>query len=120
MSTIAERVARGAAWLDDVRPGWRDQVSLDAIDLNSNQRCVMGQVFAGESEKDGFTVGCEIKYRSLGDGVGIGDLGFNAVAPLGLDLMDPVRWARIRHQTAELEAEWRRVIHAPQPARVIA
>jgi hypothetical protein len=47
MSTIAERVAAGAAWLDEREPGWIDRIDLDTLDLRDCTRCVGGQL-AGE------------------------------------------------------------------------
>lgn len=38
---------RGAAWLDAVEPGWRDQVNLERLNIEDPTSCVCGQVFAG-------------------------------------------------------------------------
>lgn len=114
MSTISERVARGAAWLDDVRPGWRDQVSLTTLTLANSRLCILGQVFGQDDERGGFWVGTEHLYnafRGAPEG-GIDVLGFNPY----ISESD----AKINAERFLLEAEWRRVIHAPQPARVIA
>lgn len=43
--TIAERVARGAALLDEKLPGWDKDINLDRLDLSSSCRCVVGQLF---------------------------------------------------------------------------
>lgn len=45
MSTISERVARGAAWLDENKPEWWRRVSLIELEMASPCRCVLGQVF---------------------------------------------------------------------------
>lgn len=45
---LSVRVERGAAWLDETRPGWWREVDLATLDLGSSCRCVLGQVF----EKD--------------------------------------------------------------------
>jgi hypothetical protein len=42
---LAERVERGAALLDERRPGWWDEVDLSKLDLNSCCRCVLGQLW---------------------------------------------------------------------------
>jgi hypothetical protein len=39
------RVAAGAAWLDEVEPGWMSLIDLDNLDVASVRRCVCGQVF---------------------------------------------------------------------------
>jgi hypothetical protein len=44
MATIAERVARGAALLDEREPGWWQRIDLDRLDLGSPCRCVLGQL----------------------------------------------------------------------------
>lgn len=42
--TIQETVARGAAWLDGVEPGWWDRVNLDTLHMESCKNCVLGQL----------------------------------------------------------------------------
>lgn len=44
MSTIAERVAAGAAFLDAREPGWWQRIDLDTLDLQAPCRCVLGQL----------------------------------------------------------------------------
>lgn len=53
-----KRIELGAAWLDEVKPGWVDLVDLEKLYLGSCTRCVLGQLFA-ENEKDlnGFDMG---------------------------------------------------------------
>jgi hypothetical protein len=36
---------RGAAWLDEYRPGWRSAINWGALDMNSWSACVAGQAF---------------------------------------------------------------------------
>jgi hypothetical protein len=48
MTTIAERVAAGAAFLDEHDPGWWEEdveraISLDWLDLGDDETCVLGQ-----------------------------------------------------------------------------
>jgi hypothetical protein len=43
-STIAERVAAGAAWLDANRPGWVERIDLETLDLGDPCRCIVGQL----------------------------------------------------------------------------
>ena len=42
---VEERVARGAAWLDKEKPGWREDINLDALTMSSCSRCVLGQLY---------------------------------------------------------------------------
>jgi hypothetical protein len=44
MSTIAERVDAGAAWLDNHYPRWVDRIDLDTLDLGNCTRCIGGQL----------------------------------------------------------------------------
>jgi hypothetical protein len=45
MTTIDDRVAAGAAWLDANRPGWWQRINLDTLDLGDPCRCVLGQEY---------------------------------------------------------------------------
>ena len=42
-----QRAARGAAYLDEVDPGWHRLVDADALDLGSRHACVLGQRYGG-------------------------------------------------------------------------
>lgn len=53
MSTLAERIARGAALLDEKVPGWPDKVDLDKLDLGSCSKCMVGQLTGTDYEKSG-------------------------------------------------------------------
>ena len=44
---LAERVAAGAALLDERAPGWRAKIDTAVLDLDSDERCILGQVFGG-------------------------------------------------------------------------
>lgn len=43
--SIAEKVQNGSNLLDRVRPGWRDEIDLDTLDIGSLDCCVMGQLY---------------------------------------------------------------------------
>lgn len=43
--SAAEHVARGAALLDKKVPGWESRIDLSELDLGSECRCVVGQLF---------------------------------------------------------------------------
>lgn len=45
MSTLAERVAAGATWLDEHVPGWEHRIDLAKLNLSDTCLCVLGQVF---------------------------------------------------------------------------
>jgi hypothetical protein len=42
--TIESRVAKGAAWLDKVRPSWFTDIDIDELRLSSGCHCVLGQI----------------------------------------------------------------------------
>ena len=44
MTTIAERVAAGAAFLDEHEPGWADRVNLKRLYIGSTCNCMLGQL----------------------------------------------------------------------------
>lgn len=44
---VRRDIARGSAYLDDVSPGWHDEVDTETLDLNSGDRCVLGQLPVG-------------------------------------------------------------------------
>lgn len=43
-TTVKERVARGAALLDRIVPGWEKRIDLEKLDLASCEFCVCGQL----------------------------------------------------------------------------
>ena len=44
MSTIAERVAIGVAWLDEHEPGWVSRIDLDTLEMGDCGQCICGQL----------------------------------------------------------------------------
>src|SRR4051794_1029479 len=38
-------VRRAARKLDEIRPGWHNEISLDRLDLASYEECVLGQLY---------------------------------------------------------------------------
>ena len=66
--SVQERVARGARWLDEVSPGWRDAVALGSLDLSSATRCLLGQVFAEAAADEHMTSGYEYARKRLVSG----------------------------------------------------
>jgi hypothetical protein len=103
MSTIAERVARGAALLDEREPGWWERIDLGRLDLSSPCRCVLGQLNT-DLDRPYFPKWTDILERF---GVGLRDEfthGFN-VGGGGTDA-----------QFANLTAAWRELIEARRSA----
>lgn len=97
MASIAERVAKGAALLDQKKPGWFRNVDLDKLDINARCDCIIGQTVGRYSPE----VLCSI-------GVGEWDAweyGFITIFRTHFF----AAW-RCRNELAKLEGEWRRVI----------
>jgi hypothetical protein len=40
-----ERVRRGAAWLDQVKPGWEQMIDIRQLNLRQFESCTIGQTF---------------------------------------------------------------------------
>jgi len=111
MNDVQERVARGAAWLDENRPGWRDAISLQELDMRSGCDCVLGQVYATDAiDGDGYhyvlrkLIGSEIHYAWAAE------RGFTLVYSEERELTWLFDWN-------ELEEEWRRVISLGAPRK---
>lgn len=49
----AERVQRGADWLDEVRPGWWKSIDIDALNIAYPTCCVLGRTFAEDASAHG-------------------------------------------------------------------
>lgn len=51
MTSIEElqaRVDKGAAWLDEVNPGWWDRVVINKLHMIHSCSCVLGQLYADD------------------------------------------------------------------------
>lgn len=45
LSTARQRVHVGAALLDRKRPGWRELIAIDCLDLLDHSNCILGQLY---------------------------------------------------------------------------
>lgn len=90
MSTISERVQRGAEWLDTHRDTWFSDINLDELILSSPCDCVLGQLYGGFDDRPDDLEDAE-------------DYGFNVQPHMSGS-------AEIAAEYDALEAEWRRVI----------
>lgn len=80
----AEQIARGAAWLDENTPGWRQCIDLARLSLASLDDCIVGQLRLAEVVPGGYN------------------------AEFGFDLPQPIEYGKY----AQLTAEWRDYIEA--------
>lgn len=119
MNSITERVAAGAAFLDNHDPGWwaadADRpIDLDTLDLEKTDRCILGQRCPLETlaEYVGADSPDDLGYIDMGEAYYV-----NAVhlgSPAGRFAM--AEWAisygfnATHEEFAPLTAEWKRVI----------
>lgn len=47
LDEVRADIARGAAYLDELSPGWRAELDTGYLDMNDCGRCVLGQLPAG-------------------------------------------------------------------------
>jgi hypothetical protein len=123
VSTIAERVAAGAKFLDEHDPGWwradvERAIDLDTLDLHNGDMCVLGQRCPLETTRD-----CPFYVRAVqltGIGPDYEDLDFDDqegieadidqwAIPLGFQAGGATGTERAADYRA-LTAEWKRVI----------
>jgi hypothetical protein len=102
VSTITERVARGAAFLDEREPGWAARIDLGRLNMDICHRCVLGQL-AGAGGLNPYAD--KLRDLGLGDGGGYGfDIdSYGDCGPVP-DLADDDA------EYAALTAAWREVI----------
>lgn len=63
------RVARGAAHLDQVRPGWHDRIDVGTLTLHDSCGCIVGQLIPGTTYGPSFTDGvCALGLNCSDDG----------------------------------------------------
>lgn len=114
MSTLAERVEAGAAWLDVQEPGWRDTIDLAKLRLFDCKACICGQVFETAARNDprillnsGYHHALRLAHggETASDGTWSYSHGFYAIEPGSTltDKQEAGQWKR-------LAGEWRRFI----------
>ena len=57
MTEIKKRVARGAALLDEKRPGWEAMIDLSSLDISDPYKCILGQSGGWLGEKGETSLG---------------------------------------------------------------
>lgn len=102
MSTIADRVTAGAAFLDEHEPAWLGSLHLGDLDLDNYEQCVLGQLYG--------TFGSGADRFELTDEATIA-LGFTAT---GDDAAHDFDW--VKEEMPLLTAEWKRFITARREA----
>lgn len=95
--TVAERVAAGAALLDEKMPGWHARIRLPELNLGSECQCVLGQVYGH------YLTGLKALWP---------EREFESRACGFMWLYDPETGDEDADDIEALDAEWRRVIEA--------
>lgn len=118
-ATIEERVARGAAFLDVARPGWRDDITPAALSLASGCKCILGQIFGDVARRDESGYSHAVLEFGRGSEEWAIERGFQAAPDLALE--DKLYWKAAVAEYAELELEWYRAIGVPElPGDLVA
>ena len=101
MSTITERVAAGAALLDEHKPGWWQHTDLGRLNIGSSCDCMFGQTFGG------YLKGLTLFHEEWHVGAPDSDYGFFWYGRADDDRENEIE---------ALNAEWRRVIEQRRAA----
>lgn len=102
--SIAERVAAGAAWLDEHQPGWIDVIDLERLDLQAACFCILGQLHGNFWTSPSFT--------------GDRTRRIEAAAPYGFAIDDEGGGLEVEEAQYEaLTAAWRELIEQRRAER---
>lgn len=69
-----EQIKRGVALLDEARPGWREYVAVERLDVARADQCVLGQVF-GSYQAGAYILGLSSTVAKAGHGFTVGSSG---------------------------------------------
>lgn len=72
MNDYMARVQKGAALLDEKRPGWEKEIDIGILDIMDGRWCVLGQLYGY------YTIGATV----MGIGYGNQEYGFARPTPL--------------------------------------
>lgn len=86
-------VKKGAAWLDEVRPGWIDAIDVAQLDISSGACCILGQVFADEADEDwcsgyDYAINHWEEVRANEDQLGFNGSGFRGLTRAWIDYIE--------------------------------
>lgn len=114
ITRVRERVERGARLLDDAFGDWHWNVDAERLDLNSWERCVLGQLAAANRvEADELTAAGEVlwlKLRRRADDDS-GETGLEAHGFIGAPVTSRREWRRAIDERRAYD-----VAHERQPA----
>jgi hypothetical protein len=107
--TIEQRVANGAAWLDERIPNWADRISLLDFDMREDCNCVIGQVVGNYSY---IIDGLDVPPDHVVTETEAAELGFDAHARVDRDDRLDSGDLECQPEFEALQAEWTKVISA--------
>jgi hypothetical protein len=91
-----KRVERGIRYLDKHKPGWRDEVNVETLDLSHGDRCILGQC-----------------YGSYGNGAGQLGIEWEKARQLGFAAgTEETPHYFVRDEYDSLTEEWKLALHA--------
>ena len=122
MTAVTERVEAGAAWFDAQSTGWDERIDIPTLNLQPNERCVIGQNLGPERcaqllhwvDSPGARASNEVEHvfiAAVNEELHAVALGF---AEAGCCLLNDHREERY----AELTAAWRDLIARRRAARL--
>lgn len=120
MSTITERVERGAALLDSKRPGWWRDIDLDMLDIRSACGCVLGQIgslLGDDGYLSHFATGLDAVRL---EGPQAGDYGFDWDVDFDEDATEDEAERLIGADCAVLTAAWHDLITSRRAAAEVS
>lgn len=95
---------KGAAFLDNAKPGWYREIDIQRLDLSIGPNCVIGQLYGGEWGS--FSKGI-LHLDIVGQ---TSDLGFSAQDDWFIH--EPQLEAQLEAQWEALTDEWRELVNA--------
>lgn len=115
----AARVAKGAALLDEKRPGWERLIDLEILDIESGQHCVTAQLSGMQSGLQSYADGMtQLDLTAGNDGTYVAH-GFNAEAPDAFESDEAPEGYEQDRAYDTLNTLWKDLISkrlAPEPA----
>ena len=88
MSTIEERVAKGAALMDEKVPGWERKIDTASLDMGQCPRCVIGQVLGINETLPYLYQMSEFAEKCQSLGLEFGGYDDNGIEDHGFDVSD--------------------------------
>lgn len=94
---FTDQVNKGAAWLDEIDPGWWRAIDTEKLDLNNENMCVLGQAWSHYARKNELPEQTANRYKAFINRIWPGVRNTDQPADHGFSLAPAViRWANWR------------------------